>query len=226
MSARVCRSLSAASPSAPRRSGRAVRNVIAEYFEGIHHIFKAREVRMLSCFFFKWGASHHFVKVSAPENEVDEQPITSLPDEPRRGMVIRLRRARRADAHRCDPFMSHTHCIPCATLVAWRTEWMITLGCSRKLFRSRPSCGEGAILCGRAVRLSGSILTAPSALDSIHASNQAFCCRAAVGLLSGFAVVLSGFCCRAVRPLSGCCQVLLSCCQVGAQPHSSIPVVI
>ena len=133
------------------------------------------------------------------------------------GEAIRLRRARRADAHRCDPFMSHTHSLPCATLVAWRTEWMITLGCNRKLFRSRPSCGEGAILCGRAVRLSGSILTAPSALDSIHASNQAFCCRAAVGLLSGFAVVLSGFCCRAVRPLSGCCQVLLSCCQVGAQ---------
>ena len=84
MSVRVCRSLSAASPSASALGPR-VRNVIAKYFEGIHHIFKAQGVRMLACFFFKWGASHHFVKVSAPENEVDEQPITSLPDEPRRG---------------------------------------------------------------------------------------------------------------------------------------------
>ena len=105
-----------------------MRNVIAEYFEGIHHIFKAQEVRMLSYFFFKWGASHHFVKVSAPESEVDDaQPITSLMNRGE-GEAIRLRQARRADAHRCDPFMSHTHSLPCATLVAWRTEWMITVG--------------------------------------------------------------------------------------------------
>ena len=64
-------------------------------------------------------------------NEVDDaQPITSLKSRGE-GEAIRLRpeQGEPMPTGECDPFMSHTHSLPCATLVAWRTEWMTQSGC-------------------------------------------------------------------------------------------------